>query len=828
MSSPKISYRAIKRDRQSESYVKNVEEIHWLEQIQPSQRTLVGDRALQLSQWRQRGFPVKSGFVVSSLAWRTFLAQLLSSTDGLLDAYVHLNIDDWQQLQQVAQQLRQAIAQESLVVDLSHKIATAAQSWTTLILHPDLVLPEGTPQNLQNALESPVSHNHPAAIAQALLRTWSQLLSARNLFYWRRVGIDLQQLDVALLVQPLHNAIASGTLHCQTDRLEIQASYGLGLAIARGEVIPDFYSVDPKSGTVRSQTLGYKTIAYGVTNLPVPAGFTHHTSFSNQNDLQVFLLNAAQQQQYVLQHNLQQLIHLGQKFIQETHSAIACEWALETAGVEPHLVITQYRDSPVVGETRPQPLASSSALLQGLAAAPGRSIAPAYVVSDPQQTPHLPPGVIVVTTAIAPDWLPILQHAAGFITEHGGLTSHSAILARELGIPAVVSVAQVTQILQTDDLIDLDGDRGEIHRLRSQTEQTRSHPITALPTPNRKNSTHRRIIPYKRYRQFNKSLSNHHVPIATQIFLNLSQRHLLNKMQKLPVDGLGLLRSELMVLNMLKGQSILEWLPQRQSELLELWQEHIAQFARAFAPKPVFYRSLDWRSPEFQLLSNPALSTGDAHFSSGYRGIVSYLQDPTLFDLELTALAGVQQAGYDNIHLLLPFMRTVEEFVFCRQRVEQVGLTQSPQFQLWIMAEVPSVLFLLPEYVAAGVQGVSIGTNDLTQLLLGVDRDFGHLAHFDARHPVVMRAIAQIIQQAKQARIPCTICGQAPVLYPELIDSLVEWGITAISVEADAVEVTYQAIARAEQRLLLKSARHQLHAETSKFATEPTPEDLEY
>ncbi|PPS44180.1 putative PEP-binding protein [Chroococcidiopsis sp. TS-821] len=801
-----------------------MEEIHWLEQIQPSQRTLVGNRALQLSQWRQRGYPVKLGFVVSSQVWRTLLAQLLSSTDTLLDAYLHLNVDDWQQLQQVAQKLRQAlVAQASLVIDLSHTIATAAQHWTTLIWHPDLILPAGTPQNLQNVLESQVSTHHPTAIAQALLRTWSQLLSARNLFYWQRVGIDLQQLDVAILVQPLHNAIASGTLNCQTDKLEIQASYGLGLAIARGEVIPDFYLVDPKSGIVRSQKLGYKTIAYGVAHLPVPAGFIRHTSFNNQNDLQVYLLNTEQQQRYVLQQDLQRLIHLGQELIRITNSATICEWALEIEGegIEPQLAIAQCRDSLVAGETHAQIMpAPSSALLQGLAAAPGRSIAPAYVVCDLQKTPHLPPGVIVVTTAIAPEWLPLLQHAAGFITERGGLTSHSAILARELGIPAVVNVAKATQILQTNDLIDLDGNQGEIHRLRGY--QTRSHLMTTprLLVPNNRSQAIRR--------QVNKSVTNYTVPIATQIFLNLSQHHLLDKVQNLPVDGLGLLRSELMVLNMLKGQSILGWLPQRQQELLELWQERIAQFARAFAPKPVFYRALDWRSPEFQVLSHPAISTGQIDSTSGYHSIVSYLQDPTLFDLELTALAGVRQAGYDNIHLLLPFMRTVEEFVFCRQRVERVGLTQSPQFQLWIMAEVPSVLFLLPEYVAAGVQGVSIGTNDLTQLLLGVDRDFEHLATFDARHPVVMRAIAQIIQQAKQAGIPCAICGQAPVLYPELIDSLVDWGITAISVEADAVEVTYQAIVRAEQRLLVKSARHQLQPEISKFATELPPENLEY
>ena len=187
---------------------------------------------------------------------------------------------------------------------------------------------------------------------------------------------------------------------------------------------------------------------------------------------------------------------------------------------------------------------------------------------------------------------------------------------------------------------------------------------------------------------------------------------------------------------------------------------------------------------------------------------MSYLKDPKVFDLELAALAAVQQSGQTNLYLMLPFVRSVEEFSFCRQRVEQAGLTQVAQFQLWIVAEVPSVLFLLPQYVKAGVQGVSIGTNDLTQLLLGVDRDRGELAaNLNERHPAVLQAIAQIIQMAQQANISCSICGQAPVLYPEIIDSLIQSGITSISVEPNAVEQTYRAIARAEQRLLLAAAR---------------------
>ncbi|WP_339380986.1 putative PEP-binding protein, partial [Brasilonema sp. UFV-L1] len=297
--------------------------------------------------------------------------------------------------------------------------------------------------------------------------------------------------------------------------------------------------------------------------------------------------------------------------------------------------------------------------------------------------------------------------------------------------------------------------------------------------------------------------------IATQLLVNLSQPRLIEQVQSLPVDGVGLLRSELMALNILEGQHPSTWLLEgHQTKLLERWREQIIQFAHGFAPRSVFYRSLDWRSHELVSLNQNVQSSTQSML--GERGTFSYLKNPAVFELELAALADTQKAGYSNIHLLLPFVRTVEEFSFCRQKVEQARLTQVPQFQLWIMAEVPSVLFLLPEFIKAGVQGISIGTNDLTQLLLGVDREQGQLAQvFNERHPVVMSAIAQLIQIAKSAGIPCSICGQAPALYPEIIEQLVQWGITSISVEPEAVERTYLAIARAEQRIILEAARRQ-------------------
>lgn len=356
-----------------------MEKIHWLAQIQSSEHTLVGDQALQLSQLQQRGYPVKPGFVVSSQVWREFLDRLLSSTEiaDLFDSYLHLNVDNWHQLQQVAQRLRQAITQKTLGVDLSHVVATAANSWrtSTLIFYPDVILPEGTPQNQQNVLPAQVSTNTPEAIASTLLRTWSQLFSAGSLLYWRRLGIDVQQLDIAVLVQPLQNAIASGILNCQATKLEINASYGLGIAITRGEVIPDSYIVE-HDGAVRSH-LGHKTIAYGVANLSVPAGFTRPTPFAeSQDEVQVYLLNLEQQQQYALKdQDLQQLIHLG-RTLSATHSAMTFEWALELEGVNPQLLIAQCRYSPVAVAAKPP--TPSQSLLRGLAAAPGRSIAPAY------------------------------------------------------------------------------------------------------------------------------------------------------------------------------------------------------------------------------------------------------------------------------------------------------------------------------------------------------------------------------------------------------------------------------------------------------------------
>jgi pyruvate, water dikinase len=783
-----------------------VDKLYWLDQIKLQDRAKLGDKAFYLGRIMQRGYPVKPGFVVGAEILRQFLETLNSSEALVTDlpySSLHLDVNNWRQLQQVAGHLHQEIIAATVPSKWVNKILEAAKEWKTayLIFRPSLAIPTATHGvgNISGLLESQICRCEYEAIALALKYTWSQLFRAKSLLYWQRLGIDLRQINLAVLVQPIENALASGLLNSNSSGWDIEATWGLGISLQHGEVQPDVYYIQRETGVVKEQQLGNKMLAYGLN------ATTDSLTLDN-TCLVAHLLESSQQKQYALQEEyLQQLIELANLLENELGTNYTVEWTISEEFTTPKLYLTKV--------SAPQFAVSNTHFLKGIGAGTGRVTATAYLVNSLSSPEQLPKGVILVAQAIAPHWLPLLQQVIGIITEKGGLTSHAAILARELGIPAVVSAKDATTLIKTGDRLLLDGDRGEVYRVRKDDGESPEVPLVIQPTRHHK-AQQSQLGNFRTEALVSDSpilLSAHLPMIATQLLVNLSQPSLIEQVQSLPLDGVGLIRSELMVLTILEGQHPNSWLSSgRKAQLLERWSEQIMQFVRAFAPRPVFYRSLDWRSHELTSFSHNVPSSQQSML--GERGTFAYLQNSAVFELELQAIAAIQQADYNNIHLILPFVRTVEEFSFCRQKVELAGLTQKPQFQLWIMAEVPSVLFLLPEYVKAGVQGISIGTNDLTQLLLGIDREQGQLASsFDERHPAVMMAVAQLIRMAKSAGIPCSICGQAPALYPEIIDKLVKWGITSISVEPEAVSRTYQAIARAEQKIILEAARQKLY-----------------
>ncbi|MEG4814474.1 putative PEP-binding protein [Microcoleus sp. K5-D4] len=820
--------------------------LYWLDKIQPSDRDAVGEKAFYLSCLLQKNHPVVPGFVVPATTFWQFLESIECLEPLFADwphSSLHLNVDEPRQLQSIARSIRHQILAGKLPDSLLSTLESAVSQLnsqsnlnsTALIFRPSLT--SWNPKTV-GILESQAVRAEPEAIGDGLKRAWAEMFRARSLFYWQRCGLRVQQINPAVLVQPLQEAIAAGEVKAKAGaQWEIQATSGLGLSLARGETIPDYYQVQPETSAVKFQRIGYKTLAY---NLKVGDGepkkkllLGKFAAFPISDSpfiipdfadccVQVLALGEEAQTEYVLEESqLQEIIELSKKAIAEFDSDLILEWTLnQTANSgERQFYFTQVR--LVKGEkvaaikensiALPQPNsiapARTPAILRGVAAASGKAEAIAQVMtnSHPENAEFLAGGILVART-IEPNWLPWLKVAAGVVAEQGGMTGHGAILARELGIPAVVGVAGATRAIASGDSVLVDGDSGEVFalpqhdaietgdsgRLRDTAKKTNIYSTAAkMSIAKHQSSISDRSSNWApKSRQSESTQYVWGPPTATQLLVNVSQTSSIDRLKNLPIDGIGLLRSELMALEALDCQNPKVWLQDgRQSEFVDRMADCLSLFAAAVSPRPIFYRSLDLRE-------------------SGADGSFSYTFEPELFDWELCVLQKVCESGHTNVNLILPFVRSVDEFIYCRQRLEKVWKNRSTEFQMWIMAEVPSVLFLLPDYVKAGVQGISIGTNDLTQLLLGVHRNSDQVAGaFNGRDRAVMRAIEQLIKQARAAGIPCSICGDAPALYPDTVESFVRWGISSISVNVDAAEQTSRAIVRAEQRLLLEAAR---------------------
>ena len=774
------------RDRGS-VIIPTVITLYWLSQIESADRLRIGERAWILSQLKKKGYPVFPGFVIGSETWGEFLGKLDDSTSLLADfptSSLHLDVDNFRALQLAAQQSCQAIVHTHFPDQWREIIVQAIDHLPSspLIVKGSFGTSLDIKQEFANSIIPQVCEKSPRGLELAIKQIWCQLLNAQSLFYGQRMGISLEKLNLGILVQPFINATVSSIITVSPKTFEIQATWGLPQSLWRGEILPDSFIFGRTTGLILNKELGKKTRAYQLKNEYVSRDVNYIES-----PLEVYVLSSPQQEQYCLNESiLSQIYPLLENLSQDELSwdSLELTWLESEDSQFPTLMITEIipgvsssqvhslplREQPIIVNNQPP--------LRGIGAAPGRIQGSIQVITQEiiPDSPF-PQKNIIVTKEIYPSLLPCLQQAVGIITEQGGITSHAAILARELNIPAVVGVSRATELLKTGDSVVINGESGTIYYHKPQENDI---PL-AIPLNSRKISL---------------SLS---YPITTQLMVNISQPSSLVKAMDLPIDGIGLVRSELMLSSLCSPQSLEQWLNKSEpTQIVEQIFQCLQEFTTSFAPRPVFYRSFDSQ-----------LRRGiDTTVQENCRGTASYLLNPTLFDWELRALAQVQAQGSHNIHLILPFVRSVEEFRFCRHRVEQAGLMESESFKLWIMAEVPSVLFELEDYVNTGVQGIAIGTNDLVPLLFGVRRNNPDFSNISRPCPTVLRIVLkQFIESSHQLGISCSLCGQAASQYPDLVEDLVEWGITQISVETEEVERTYQAIARAEKKLLLKFAR---------------------
>jgi pyruvate,water dikinase len=379
-----------------------------------------------------------------------------------------------------------------------------------------------------------------------------------------------------------------------------------------------------------------------------------------------------------------------------------------------------------------------------------------------------------VAEMTTPDFVPAMKRAVAIVTNRGGRTAHAAIVSRELGIPCVVGTEKATTTLKNGQIITVDGSHGKIY----DGKVTRRIKTTAVADTIRES-----------------------IKTRTKVYVNLAQPELAENVASRNVDGVGLLRAEFMVAQINEHpQYMLK--QNRGQEFVDKLYEGINTFAKAFDPRPVVYRTTDFKTNEYRKLKGgEEFEAEEENPMIGYRGASRYITDIEVFRLEIAAIKKVRRK-FKNLWVMIPFVRTVDELDRTKQLLEAEGLKRSPDFKLWMMVEVPSNIFLIEKFLAVGIDGISIGSNDLTQLILGIDRDSEKLAStFDERNEAVLIALERAIKVSKSMGVTSSICGQAPSVYPELTEKLVKWGINSVSVSPDMIGTTREIIAKAEAKL---------------------------
>jgi pyruvate,water dikinase len=423
-------------------------------------------------------------------------------------------------------------------------------------------------------------------------------------------------------------------------------------------------------------------------------------------------------------------------------------------------------------------------LLTGTGASPGVAVGPVKIVPSARQIGKVKDGDVLVTSMTNPDFVPAMKKAAAIVTDKGGRTSHAAIVSRELGIPCVVGTRLATSMLRSGEVVTVDGSSGKVYQGKVSPQEMRK--ISNLKS------------------QISKPISN--LKTATKLYVNLSEPEAAAKVAAQNVDGVGLLRSEFVMAKI--GVHPRKLIDDGKSKIfVDELAEMVSQFCRAFTPRSVVYRANDFKTSEYRnLKGGKKYEAEEANPFIGFRGALRYITDDDVFRLELRALKQVKnKMDFRNLILMVPFVRTVPELEKVKEMVVGEGLRRSSRFKLWMMVEVPSNVVILEDFAKVGIDGVSIGSNDLTMLTLGVDRDNEKIsAGFDELNPAVLWMLERTIKKCHKLGLTSSICGQAPSDYPELTRQLVKWGITSISVNPDVIPQTRQLIYEAEKEIVSK------------------------
>jgi pyruvate,water dikinase len=802
--------------------VKEKELVLWFEDVRNIDVSIVGGKNASLGEMINSGLPVPPGFAVTAFSYERYIQEkkIAEQIYKIITETV-TNPNDPKQYDTASKKIRELIEKTDMPKDIETAIRKAYKALNERLELKDTfvaVRSSATAEDLPDASfagqqETYLNVKGADDLIDKVRKCWSSLFTPRAIFYRNEKGFPHEKVFISVGVQKMVNSGCAGVMFTinpvtgNRDEIVIEGNYGLGETVVSGAVNPDDFVIDKATTTIKERRISRKTIEYirdpttGKTvHLEVPAEKQKITCIEDRE--------------------LLTLAELAKRIEKHYGKPMDIEWAIDQDLTYPqNMFIVQARPETVFGtkemeapkmeDTRAQE--QLKVIVRGISAGRrGYGVGKATVVLNPDDANRdMKKGDILVTGMTDPDFVPFMKMASAIVTDKGGITSHAAIVSRELNIPCVVGTETGTQVMKTGKEYTVDSRNGVIYEgIIAQAVQ---------PAASNNGGAGMQVAEA--------------APVtATKIYMNLGTPEMIEQYKNLPFEGIGLMRTEFILASAI-GTHPMAFVDAGQSQqFVDKLADGIASVARVIQPKPVVVRLSDFKTNEYRgLKGGDKYEIVEENPMLGWRGCSRYISKwyDKAFRLECQAIVKCRKEwALKNVYVMLPMVRTLWEAKAVLQIMKEEGLERNKDFKIWFMAETPSIGIMADEFSKL-VDGFSIGSNDMTQGVLMIDRDserLGQMGYFDERDPAVKRIIAHLIKAAHENGCTVSICGEGPSNLPDFAEFLVRVGIDSISVNNDAVVATRKHVASVEQKIILERLAEQAAIARGQPLKKPTPD----